>query len=114
MAAYAYTAINARGPRAEGRGAGADRFRPPASSSASRVSSPSCLEEIRAARRHGRAGAESFDVRRRRSVAHASGVKARSLQVFSRQFATMIDAGLNVVTALSILEEQTDDGTSRP
>jgi type IV pilus assembly protein PilC len=29
--------------------------------------------------------------------------------VFSRQFATMIDAGLNVVAALSILEEQTDD-----
>ena len=36
-------------------------------------------------------------------------VKPRSLQVFSRQFATMINAGLNVVTALRILEEQTDD-----
>ncbi|MFN8188499.1 MAG: type II secretion system F family protein [Gaiellales bacterium] len=36
-------------------------------------------------------------------------VKAKSLQVFSRQFATMIESGLNVVTALSILEEQTDD-----
>jgi type IV pilus assembly protein PilC len=36
-------------------------------------------------------------------------VKAKSLQIFSRQFATMIEAGLNVVGALVILEEQTDD-----
>ena len=36
-------------------------------------------------------------------------VKAKSLQIFSRQFATMIEAGLNVVAALVILEEQTDD-----
>src|SRR5919204_347922 len=36
-------------------------------------------------------------------------VKPKTLQVFSRQFATMIEAGLNVVSALVILEEQTDD-----
>ena len=36
------------------------------------------------------------------------GVKPKSLQVFSRQFATMIDAGMNVVSALGILEEQTE------
>ncbi|MDQ2983454.1 MAG: type II secretion system F family protein [Actinomycetota bacterium] len=36
-------------------------------------------------------------------------VKPKTLQVFSRQFATMIDAGLNVVSALVILEQQTDD-----
>jgi type II secretory pathway component PulF len=30
-------------------------------------------------------------------------------QIFSRQFATMIEAGLNVVSSLVILEEQTDD-----
>ena len=36
-------------------------------------------------------------------------VKPKSLQVFSRQFATMIEAGLNVVSALNILQEQTDD-----
>jgi type IV pilus assembly protein PilC len=36
-------------------------------------------------------------------------VKSRSLQIFSRQFATMIDAGLNVVSSLVILEQQTDD-----
>ena len=36
-------------------------------------------------------------------------IKPKSLQIFSRQFATMIEAGLNVVSALVILEEQTDD-----
>jgi type IV pilus assembly protein PilC len=36
-------------------------------------------------------------------------VKPKTLQIFSRQFATMIEAGLNVVTALVILEEQTED-----
>ena len=36
-------------------------------------------------------------------------VKPKSLQIFSRQFATMIDAGLSVVGALVILEAQTDD-----
>jgi type IV pilus assembly protein PilC len=36
-------------------------------------------------------------------------IKPKSLQIFSRQFATMIEAGLNVVAALVILEEQTDD-----
>src|SRR5919109_1635353 len=36
-------------------------------------------------------------------------IKGKSLQVFSRQFATMIDAGLSVVAALVILEEQTED-----
>jgi type IV pilus assembly protein PilC len=36
-------------------------------------------------------------------------VKPRSMQIFSRQFATMIEAGLNIVAALVILEEQTDD-----
>ncbi|MEO5632269.1 type II secretion system F family protein [Gaiella sp.] len=36
-------------------------------------------------------------------------VKPKSLQVFSRQFATMIEAGLSVVSALVILEQQSDD-----
>jgi type IV pilus assembly protein PilC len=36
-------------------------------------------------------------------------IKPKSIQIFSRQFATMIEAGLSVVGALSILEEQTDD-----
>jgi type IV pilus assembly protein PilC len=36
-------------------------------------------------------------------------IKPKSLQIFSRQFATMIEAGLNVVGALVILEQQTED-----
>src|SRR5438067_11290243 len=36
-------------------------------------------------------------------------IKSKTLQIFSRQFATMIEAGLNVVSSLVILEEQTDD-----
>jgi type IV pilus assembly protein PilC len=36
-------------------------------------------------------------------------IKPKSIQIFSRQFATMIEAGLSVVSALTILEEQTDD-----
>jgi type IV pilus assembly protein PilC len=41
-------------------------------------------------------------------------VKPKSLQIFSRQFATMIEAGLSVVTALVILEQQTDDRALGP
>src|SRR5919108_2306807 len=36
-------------------------------------------------------------------------IKPKSLQVFSRQFATMIEAGISVVGALVVLEEQTED-----
>jgi type IV pilus assembly protein PilC len=36
-------------------------------------------------------------------------VKPKTLQVFSRQFATLIEAGVNIVQSLVILEEQTDD-----
>jgi type IV pilus assembly protein PilC len=36
-------------------------------------------------------------------------VKPKSLQIFSRQFATMIEAGMNVVSALVVLEQQTVD-----
>src|ERR671935_2325170 len=43
------------------------------------------------------------------AAALAKKVKPKSLQIFSRQFATMIEAGLNAVSALVILEQQTDD-----
>src|SRR2546426_7145633 len=36
-------------------------------------------------------------------------IKPKTLQIFSRQFATMIEAGLNVVSSLVILQQQTDD-----
>jgi len=43
------------------------------------------------------------------NLSFGKAVKAKSLQIFSRQFATMVEAGLNVVGALVILEEQTSD-----
>jgi type IV pilus assembly protein PilC len=36
-------------------------------------------------------------------------VKPKSLQIFARQLATMIEAGVSVVASLVVLEEQTDD-----
>ena len=44
------------------------------------------------------------------SASAFKGVRPKSLQVFSRQFATMIEAGMNVVSSLVILEQQTTDG----
>ncbi|HWB22217.1 MAG TPA: type II secretion system F family protein [Gaiellaceae bacterium] len=43
------------------------------------------------------------------SASAFKGVKPKSLQIFSRQFATMIEAGMNVVSSLVILEQQTTD-----
>jgi type IV pilus assembly protein PilC len=61
-------------------------------------------------------GLMALDLSERGSSSESGGlgaavkkVKLKSLQIFSRQFATMIDSGLNVVSALAILEEQTDD-----
>jgi type IV pilus assembly protein PilC len=41
-------------------------------------------------------------------------VAPKSLQVFSRQFATLIEAGVSIVSALAILEEQTEDKNLAP
>jgi type IV pilus assembly protein PilC len=43
------------------------------------------------------------------NISFGAAIKPKSLQIFSRQFATMIEAGLNVVGALVILEQQTND-----
>ena len=49
----------------------------------------------------------------RKRLAATSGmfkkVDAKSLQIFSRQFATLIESGVSVVTSLSILQDQTVD-----
>jgi type IV pilus assembly protein PilC len=44
---------------------------------------------------------------------HLRGIGLRERAVFSRQFATMANAGLSLVRALSILEEQTTKGALR-
>jgi type IV pilus assembly protein PilC len=95
MGSYAYTAINATGVETAGE-----------------LQAP----DLNAAREALRMrGLLATDIRESGSGSAGSPilavkkVKPKSLQVFSRQFATMIEAGLNVVTALVILEEQTED-----
>jgi type IV pilus assembly protein PilC len=95
MGSYAYTAINATGVETAGE-----------------LQAP----DLNAAREALRMrGLLATDLRESGSgsigspILAVKKVKPKSLQVFSRQFATMIEAGLNVVTALVILEEQTED-----
>src|SRR2546421_2178190 len=95
VAAYAYTAINAQGLELSGE---VHAPNPNGAREQLRVRGllAQSLAELPAS------GEESV-----RTV--FKKVKAKALQIFSRQFATMIEAGLNVVTALVILEEQTED-----
>src|ERR1051325_2204116 len=95
MAAFAYSAINAQGLELAGEIHATD---PAAAREQLRIRGllAKKLDELPAS------GEDNV-----RSVFKA--VKPKSLQIFSRQFATMIEAGLNVGGALVILEEQTDD-----
>ena len=95
MAAYAYTAINADGLLSTGSIHAPD-FTAAREQLRLRGLLPERLEELPAE------GEQSV-----RTAFKA--IKPKSLQIFSRQFATMIEAGLNVVAALVILQEQTDD-----
>jgi type IV pilus assembly protein PilC len=95
MAAFAYTAINAEGFLSDGE-----------------IHAPS----IDAAREQLRIRGLLAEQLEEKPSAGEEGVrtafkkiKPKSLQVFSRQFATMIEAGLSVVAALLILEDQTED-----
>lgn len=94
MASYAYTAINATGAELTGE-----------------VTAPDLSAAREALRVRGLLATElsTQDGAQKTGAAAVKKVKAKSLQIFSRQFATMIEAGLNVVTALVILEEQTED-----
>ena len=95
MAAYSYSAINAEGVELDGEinapdfAAAREQLRVRGLLALQLVERPATGEDT----------ARTF----------FKAVKPKSLQIFSRQFATMIDAGLNVVAALVILEEQTDD-----
>jgi type IV pilus assembly protein PilC len=95
VAAYAYSAINAQGLELKGEVHAADI--------------QSAREQLRVrgllAQRIDELPATGED-----SVRTVfKKIKPKSIQIFSRQFATMIEAGLSVVAALAILEEQTDD-----
>jgi type IV pilus assembly protein PilC len=107
MAAYAYTAINADGLELTGQVQAATL-----AAAREQLRVQGLLAELLQELPGGAGGSAEADGQAARSQVSRGvmkRVKARSLQVFSRQFATMIDAGLNVVTALAILEEQTDD-----
>jgi type IV pilus assembly protein PilC len=96
MASFAYSAINAQGAILNGEiqapdlGAAREQLR-------LRGLLPERLDMVDAG---DDAAQERIQVK---------GVKPKSLQVFSRQFATMIEAGLSVVASLVILEDQTED-----
>src|SRR3954470_432304 len=95
MAAFAYTAINAQGFLSDGE-----------------IHAPT-VDAAREQLRIRGLLAEKIDelpsAGQQNMKTAFKKIKPKSLQVFSRQFATMIEAGLNVVAALVILEEQTDD-----
>src|SRR6188508_356717 len=96
MAAFAYSAINVQGLEVSGEihapdpAAAREQLR-------SRGLLPQTLTEQSAVGEGGLG-------------ARFKKVKPKSLQIFARQIATMIEAGVSVVQALVILEEQTEDG----
>ncbi len=97
MASFAYSAINAQGIELDGVISAADlvaareqlRIRGLLAQKLSEVNESAGLGQT--------------------NISFGKVVKPKSLQIFSRQFATMIEAGLNVVGALVILEQQTSD-----
>ena len=95
MAAFAYSAINADGLELDGEIHAPD---PHAAREQLRVRGllPERLEELPAS---GEEGVRTVFKK----------IKPKTLQIFSRQFATMVEAGLNVVSSLVILEQQTED-----
>src|SRR3954451_20474824 len=95
MAAFAYTAINAQGIELAGEIHAPD---PDAAREQLRVRGL-LARDLDALPSAGEDGVRTVFKK----------IKPKSLQVFSRQFATMIEAGLNVVSSLVILEEQTED-----
>ena len=98
MASFAYSAINAQGVELSGEINATDL---PTAREQLRVKGL-LAQSIKELDTGGGVGQTSISLGGKK-------VKAKSLQIFSRQFATMIEAGLNVVAALVILEEQTDD-----
>jgi type IV pilus assembly protein PilC len=96
MAAFAYSAINSLGAESTGQ------ISAPDVNAAREVLRQKGLRAVSLSEIGGAAGGAGRKKKQK-------SVKLRYLQVFSRQFATMIDAGLNVVASLVILEQQTDD-----
>ena len=96
MATFTYTAINAEGLEFDGTLTAAD-FAAAADLLSQRGLLADKLREV------------DGEPMATETMGDLKGVKPKSLQIFSRQFATMIEAGMNVVTSLVILEQQTTD-----
>jgi type IV pilus assembly protein PilC len=93
MAAFTYSAINAQGLELRG-----ELHAPDIAAATEQLRARGLLPK-RLTQAKGAAGAgRGF-----------KKVSAKSLQVFSRQFATLIEAGVSIVSALAILEQQTED-----
>ena len=95
MAAFTYDAINAQGLESSGV------IHAPDTSTASELLQARGLL-ARSLSERAAAGEEGVRSRFKK-------VKPKALQIFARQLATMIEAGVSVVAALVTLEEQTDD-----
>jgi type IV pilus assembly protein PilC len=102
MPSFAYSAINAQGNVLSGEIQATDL-----GSARDALRGDGLLAQWIEERRAG--ASEKKDAAPKGLFGRATKPKAKSLQVFSRQFATMIEAGLSVVSALVILEMQTDD-----
>jgi type IV pilus assembly protein PilC len=97
VAVYAYSAINERGLELDGT-----------------LSAPDLAAALEQLRQKGLLAQRIGEVGDADAAGAGSGsafrrVKSKSLQIFARQFATMIEAGMNVVSALVVLEQQTND-----
>jgi type IV pilus assembly protein PilC len=96
MAKFTYKALDGRGSTSSGQVDG-DNKSAVAASLRNRGLTVVDINEVKT----GLAQADIF--------AGMQRVKARDLTVFSRQFATMINSGLSMLRALSVLEEQTEN-----
>jgi type IV pilus assembly protein PilC len=103
MPSFAYSAINAQGNTLTGEIQATDL-----ASARDTLRGDGLLAQWIEERRSG-AAADKAAAGSKGMFGRVKNPKAKSLQIFSRQFATMIEAGLSVVSALVILEQQTDD-----
>jgi type IV pilus assembly protein PilC len=94
MATFAYAAINAQGLEHSGT-----IHAPDVAAAREQLQSRGLLPQSLAEQGGATAGARQAFKK----------IKPKSLQIFARQLATMIEAGVSVVAALVTLEEQTDD-----
>jgi len=94
MAAFSYSAINAQGFELKG-----ELHAPDLEAAKEQLRSRGLLPR-RLSETHAKTG---------RTTGAFKKVGPKALQIFSRQFATLIEAGVSIVSALLILEEQTAD-----